>query len=67
MVPDLLLVTYLVKGTAVVRVLYTGSVPDPFRVGRDVAVDGRLQNGTFVAEPDSLVTKCPSKYTAKKD
>ena len=56
-----------VKGTAIVRVLYTGSVPDPFRVGRDVAVDGRLQNGTFVAQPDSLVTKCPSKYTAKKD
>jgi cytochrome c-type biogenesis protein CcmE len=25
-------------------------------------VDGRLQNGTFVAERDSLITKCPSKY-----
>jgi cytochrome c-type biogenesis protein CcmE len=55
-----------VKGTAVVPVVYTGSVPDPFRVGRDVAVDGTLQNGTFVAVKDTLVTKCPSKYTAKK-
>ena len=23
---------------------------------------GELRNGVFVAEPDSLVTKCPSKY-----
>ena len=55
-----------VKGTAVVPVVYHGSVPDPFRVGRDVAVDGRLHNGVFVAERDSLVTKCPSKYSPKK-
>jgi cytochrome c-type biogenesis protein CcmE len=55
-----------VKGTTVVPVVYHGSVPDPFRVGRDVAVDGTLRNGVFVAEPDSLVTKCPSKYSPKK-
>ena len=55
-----------VQGTAVVPVVYRGTVPDPFRVGRDVAVDGRLQNGTFVAAKDTLVTKCPSKYTDKK-
>ena len=50
-----------------VAVLYTGSVSDQFRVGREVTVKGRLQNGTFVAVKDSLVTKCPSKYTAKKE
>jgi cytochrome c-type biogenesis protein CcmE len=55
-----------VKGTAVVPVVYHGTVPDPFRVGRDVAVNGTLRNGVFVAERDTLVTKCPSKYTAKK-
>jgi cytochrome c-type biogenesis protein CcmE len=49
-----------------VPVLYTGSVSDQFRAGREVTVKGRLQNGTFVAVKDSLVTKCPSKYTAKK-
>jgi cytochrome c-type biogenesis protein CcmE len=54
-------------GTARVNVLYTGSVSDQFRAGREVSVKGRLQNGTFVASKDSLVTKCPSKYTAKKD
>ena len=26
-------------------------------------VSGELENGTFVAERDSLVTKCPSKFT----
>ena len=55
-----------VKGTASVPVVYTGSVPDLFKSGRDVVVSGRLHNGTFVAKRDSLVTKCPSKYTAAK-
>ena len=50
-----------------VEVLYTGSVSDQFRAGREVSVKGRLRNGTFVAVKDSLVTKCPSKYTAKKE
>lgn len=49
-----------------VPVVYTGVVPDPFRVGREVIVTGKLKDGTFVGERDSLVTKCPSKYTAKK-
>ena len=38
---------------------------DLFRAGRDIVVDGRLKHGTFVAVPGTLVTKCPSKYTAK--
>jgi cytochrome c-type biogenesis protein CcmE len=55
-----------VSGTATVPVLYRGSVPDLFRPGRDVVVQGRLQNGVFVAVPGTLVTKCPSKYAPKK-
>jgi cytochrome c-type biogenesis protein CcmE len=54
-----------VKGTATVRVAYTGSVSDQFRIGRDVYLRGRLTHGVFVGEKDSLVTKCPSKYVAK--
>jgi cytochrome c-type biogenesis protein CcmE len=50
-----------------VVVLYKGSLSDQFREDREVSVKGRLQNGTFVAVKDSLVTKCPSKYTAKKE
>jgi cytochrome c-type biogenesis protein CcmE len=52
-----------VKGTATVPVVYKGSVPDLFRVGRDIVVQGHLRNGVFVAIPGTLVTKCPSKYT----
>ena len=55
-----------VEGTATVPVVYTGSVPDLFRKGRDIVVDGRLRGGVFVAVPNTLVTKCPSKYTPKK-
>jgi cytochrome c-type biogenesis protein CcmE len=50
-------------GSASVPVTYAGVVPDPFRDGREVIVSGELENGTFVAERDSLVTKCPSKFT----
>jgi cytochrome c-type biogenesis protein CcmE len=54
-------------GVASVPVVYRGSVPDLFRKGREVVVDGRLRNGVFVAVPNTLVTKCPSKYSPKKD
>ena len=51
------------NATAAMPVTYTGTVPDPFREGREVIVTGELdESGTFVAEKDSLVTKCPSKF-----
>ena len=51
-------------GRQSVPVTYAGVVPDPFREGREVIVSGRLERGIFVGERDSLVTKCPSKFTA---
>jgi cytochrome c-type biogenesis protein CcmE len=46
-----------------VPVRYTGgSVPDAFKAGRRIIVTGHMANGQFVADADSLVTKCPSKY-----
>jgi cytochrome c-type biogenesis protein CcmE len=53
------------SGTASVPVSYTGSVPDPFRDGREVIVTVHKRGGTFVGERDSLITKCPSKYSDK--
>ena len=50
-------------GTDPIPVTYSGTVPDPFRNGREVIVTGKLQDGTFVGERDSLITKCPSKFT----
>jgi len=54
-------------GTASVPVVYAGVVPDPFREGREVIVSGELEGGRFVAERDSLITKCPSKFTSEKN
>src|SRR3954451_18380329 len=53
-------------GTQAVAVRYSGTVPDPFRDGREVIVTGRLKGGTFVGERNSLVTKCPSKFKNDK-
>lgn len=47
-----------------VRVSYTGEVPDPFAEGRPVMVNVTDQNGKFIGQPNSLTTKCPSKYQA---
>jgi cytochrome c-type biogenesis protein CcmE len=41
-------------------------VPDLFRRGREVVVEGALRDGTFVAKPGTLSTKCPSKYAPAK-
>ena len=49
-------------GSEAMPVTYTGTVPDPFRDGREVIVTGKFEDGTFVAEHDSLITKCPSKF-----
>ena len=51
------------EGTTSVPVSYTGAIPDPFREGREVIITVRKQGATFVGERDSLVTKCPSKFT----
>jgi cytochrome c-type biogenesis protein CcmE len=49
-------------GTAV-PIAYTGTVPDPFKEGREVIVTVSKQGDSYVGEPNSLITKCPSKYT----
>jgi cytochrome c-type biogenesis protein CcmE len=45
-----------------IPIVYRGSVPDLFKVGRDVNLTGHLEGGSFVA--NQMTTKCPSKYTA---
>jgi cytochrome c-type biogenesis protein CcmE len=46
-----------------VPVSYSGEVPDPFREGREVIVTVTKHGSGFVGQRDSLVTKCPSKFT----
>ena len=49
------------------RVDYRGAVPDTFKAGVEVIVEGAFRDGdrTFVAS--SLITKCPSKYEKKSE
>jgi cytochrome c-type biogenesis protein CcmE len=48
-------------------VTYSGVVPDPFREGREIVLTGTVENGVFVGEKDTLVTKCPSKFSEKQN
>jgi cytochrome c-type biogenesis protein CcmE len=51
-------------GTASIPVKYVGQVPDPFREGREIVVDVRKQGDVWIGQSGSLITKCPSKFSA---
>lgn len=58
-------VTFLIAGSqSKVPVQYRGNVPDLFKAGADVVVEGKM-NGSGRFEADTLLTKCASKYDAK--
>jgi cytochrome c-type biogenesis protein CcmE len=48
-----------------IPVIYSGTIPDPFRGGRQIVLTGEVKHGTFIGQRNTLVTKCPSKYTTK--
>ena len=55
-------------GSGSIPVTYEGVVPDPFRDGREIVLKGSVdESGTFVGERDTLVTKCPSKFSEKQN
>jgi cytochrome c-type biogenesis protein CcmE len=47
-----------------ITIVYHGEVPSAFKAGRAILVDGTVTNGTFLAQDNSLSTKCPSKYSS---
>ena len=53
-------------GTVSVPVTYSGRLPDPFRADREVVVDVVKEGGVYIGQKGSLITKCPSKFTADK-
>jgi cytochrome c-type biogenesis protein CcmE len=55
------------SGTVSVPVRYDGALPDPFRAGREVIIDVRKAGDVWVGQPNSLVTKCPSKFSAQQN
>ncbi len=53
-----------VDGGKSLPVVYQGVVPDTFKVGNEVVVEGHLNsNGIFQA--NTIMPKCPSKYVPK--
>jgi len=52
----------IVDGAQSMPVVYGGTVPDIFRAGIQVVVEGHLVSGTFQAQ--NLFAKCPSKFQA---
>jgi cytochrome c-type biogenesis protein CcmE len=55
-----------IGGKVTVPVLYRGDEGPLFKLGQNILVTGRLRNGLFGAERNSMLTKCPSKYLPKK-
>ena len=51
--------------SGVVPVVFHGSVPDLFKVGRHVNLAGTYASGRIDAT--GMTTKCPSKYTSAKN
>ncbi len=48
-------------GNSSLPIVYRGVVPDTFKAGKDVVVEGKYDlQGMFLAS--KLITKCPSKY-----
>lgn len=53
------------EGGKSLPVVYQGAVPDSFKVGNEIVVEGHLNaDGTFQA--NTLLPKCPSKYVPEK-
>ena len=54
----------IIEGEESLPVVYQGVVPDTFKVGNEVVVEGQLDSdGIFQAH--TLMPKCPSRYVAE--
>ncbi len=62
---NLLLTFQLTDGKNVLNVRHKGVAPDTFQEGLSVVVEGKYEQGVFNAT--QIMTKCPSKYEAKKE
>ena len=54
----------ITEGEESLPIIYQGVVPDSFKVGNDVVVEGNLDSsGIFQA--NTLMAKCPSRYVSE--
>ncbi len=50
-----------IEGEESLPVVYQGVVPDTFKVGNEVVIEGHL-NSTGIFQANTLMPKCPSRY-----
>ena len=50
-----------VEGEGSLPVVYQGVIPDTFKVGNEVVIEGQL-NPDGIFQANTILTKCPSKY-----
>jgi cytochrome c-type biogenesis protein CcmE len=55
----------IIEGNKTLPVVYQGAVPDTFKPGSDVVVEGHL-NSAGIFQASKILTKCPSKYVPKE-
>ena len=53
------------EGEESLPVFYQGVVPDAFKVGNDVVVEGHL-NSDGIFQANTILVKCPSKYVPEQ-
>ncbi len=54
-----------VEGEESLPVVYQGVVPDTFKVGNEIVVEGHL-NSDGIFQANTILTKCPSRYVPEK-
>lgn len=54
-----------VEGEESLPVVYQGIVPDTFKVGNEVVIEGHL-NSAGIFQAHTLMPRCPSRYVPKK-
>lgn len=50
------------SSNATLAVTYSGVVPDTFKVGQQIVVEGKYDSAKGVFEGTSIIVKCASKY-----
>jgi cytochrome c-type biogenesis protein CcmE len=54
----------ITEGAQTLPVTYTGVVPDIFRNGAQVVVEGHYSSQSNFLQAQTLLTKCPSRFTS---
>ena len=62
---NLILTFQLTDGKDTLNVRHKGVAPDTFAEAPSVVVEGKYENGIF--NSTQIMTKCPSKYEAKRE